>query len=117
MIYTKDGQRSFKCVAGDCMLARCGFCHSNRVDMDAYAMGSADKHSTVYYPRAKLALSDSQKVKFGTIVVSQSGGKLYLHDSTGRKFQLPTGAIIVNGRDGKPAFLTYSGDVAPTLVR
>jgi hypothetical protein len=99
------------------MLGRCGVCHVSQPDANAYAKGSADTHGTVYYPKAKLTLAEKQTVKFGSYVVSQSGGRLYLRDSAGRKFELPAGAMIVKGRDGKPAFLVYEGIAAPTLVR
>jgi hypothetical protein len=113
---TQYRDRAILCVDGVCGTFPCSACHEQFVDPKRYTGDVTQSHVLSYYPKAKLVLAEFQNVKIGSFVVTQLREGLVMQDPERRRFGLPTDAFIVKGRDGQPAFITYSGNTVPKLI-
>lgn len=115
---TVNGESAVLCFDGGiCMQTQCSACHSQPMDQNRYATEEGLKHQRIHYPKAALRLGEGQKTALGSILATNAKGKLILQDQTGLRFQLPSDAYVVMGKNGRPAFITYGGESPPQLVR
>ncbi|MCC7461035.1 MAG: hypothetical protein IT480_01095 [Gammaproteobacteria bacterium] len=106
------------CRAGTCArLPNCSACHGQPVDQDRYLKDPENRHQMVYFPQATLRLGEGQRISLGSLMVRRLKGTLIVWDQKGPRFQLPPDAYVVQGKDGKPAFITYLGSKPPQPVR
>ncbi len=106
------------CLVGQCFGGiDCNACHSQAVDRNRYAQDREMRHEKIHFPKYALRLAESQTVPVGTVTVTRTKGLLVLRDQQGRTFQLPPDALLVTGKDGKPAFITYMGVNPPQPVK
>jgi hypothetical protein len=109
------GDYNFGCNQGMSNCDWCSDCHVGGEGRQGKGYTS-DKHLKDYYPRARLSLSEGQRLSWG-----QSGG--YLTSQRGRlEYHLkdgtldlvaPPGSLILKDRSGRPFLLYFAGK--PTL--
>jgi hypothetical protein len=106
------------CVGQSCMSdVYCSACHTMAMDMDRYARDEAVRHDEVHYPNAEIQVAGSDRVMLDVLAVFREGERLMIEEVGGRRFELPRGARLVGGRDGRPAFVVYPGSRPPEPVR